>query len=241
MNDILETTLPQCILIVFVSGKSNLKLYVLCEMVDPRFNRSGVPSITCLAHSLQCVIHDGVLAQKDVQDLLAVGRKIVGHYKHSNVAFHLLQRIQAQLELKVCPLFQDEPTSWNSSYYMLKRLVEQRKAISAANAEADASFNLTTVQWKLAEKVIKLLQPFEEATEDISSDSSSIALFIPIVNSLNKPLQVDEEDHGIMSMKQKCCYQCKTALQVVKLKTCTACPHCWTQDLKTGHFLARPA
>ena len=167
------------------------------------FNRSGVPSITCLAHSLQRVILDGVLAQKDVQDLLAAGRKIVGHYKHSNVAFHLLQRIQAQLELKVCALYQDEPTRWNSSYYMLKRLVEQRKAVSAANAEADASFDLTAAQWKLAEKVIKLLLPFEEATEDISSDSSSIALFIPIVNSLNKLLQVDEEDHGIMSMKRK--------------------------------------
>ena len=52
--------------------------------------------------------------------------------------------------------------------------------------------------------MIKLLQPFEEATEDnISNDSSSIALFIPIVNSLNKLLQVDEEDHGIMSMKHK--------------------------------------
>ena len=76
----------------------------------------------------------------------------------------------------MCALFQDEPIRWNSSYYMLKRLVEQQKAISAANAEADASFDLTTVQWKLAEKVIKLLQPFEEATEDISSDSSSIAL-----------------------------------------------------------------
>ena len=52
------------------------------------FNCSGVPSITCLAHSLQHVMLDGVLAQKDVQDLLAAGRKIVWHYKHSNVAFH---------------------------------------------------------------------------------------------------------------------------------------------------------
>ena len=51
--------------------------------------------------------------------------------------------------------------------------------------------------------MIKLLQPFEEATEDISSNSSSIALFIPIVNSLNKLLQVNEEDHGIMTMKRK--------------------------------------
>jgi len=94
----------------------------------------------------------------------------------------------------VCALYQDEPTRWNSSYYMLKRLVEQRKAVSAANTEVNASFNLTAAQWKLAEK---LLKPFEEATEDISS---AIALFISIVSSL---IRLHEEDIGIMSMKQK--------------------------------------
>ena len=47
-NDILETTLPQCILIVFMSGKSNLKLYVLCEMVDPILLQ-GLTALVCLA------------------------------------------------------------------------------------------------------------------------------------------------------------------------------------------------
>ena len=167
------------------------------------FNCAGVTNVTCLAHNLQRVIHDGVLAQRDIQDLLAAGRRMVGHYKHSNVAFHALQKIQAQLELKVCTLYQDEPTWWNSSYYMLNRLVEQRKAISAANAEANESFDLTPSQWNLAEKAINLLKPFEEATEDISSESSSMALFIPVVNSLSKLLQVDEKDYGIMAMKRK--------------------------------------
>ena len=85
---------------------------------------------------------------------------------------------------------------------MLKRLVEQRKAISAANAEANSPFDLTPTQWKLAEKVIKILQPFEEATEDLSSETSSVALFIPIVNSLNRLLQVHEEDHGITAIRE---------------------------------------
>ena len=111
------------------------------------FNHSGVVNLTCLAHNLQHVIHDGVLAQRDVQDILGAGRRIVGHYKHCNVAFHALQRIQAQLELKVCALYQDKPTRWNSSFYMLKRLVEQQKAISAANAEVNTSFDLTPIQW----------------------------------------------------------------------------------------------
>ena len=43
-----------------------------------RFNCSGVVNLTCLAHNLQRVIHDGVLAQRDVQDLLGAGRRIVG-------------------------------------------------------------------------------------------------------------------------------------------------------------------
>jgi len=86
---------------------------------------------------------------------------------------------------------------------MLKRLVEQRKAISAANAEANESFDLTSSQWNLAEKVFLLLWPYEEATEDISSETSTMALYIPVVNSLTKLLQVDEEDYGIMAMKRK--------------------------------------
>ena len=34
---------------------------------------SDVPNLCCLAHSLQLVINDGVLAQKDIQVLLVAG------------------------------------------------------------------------------------------------------------------------------------------------------------------------
>ena len=70
---------------------------------------------------------------------------------------------------------------------------------------------------ELSRKVINLVKPFEEATEDISSESSSMALFIPVVNLLSKLLQVDEEDYGIMAIK-KCFFLCKLDLGVAKLK-----------------------
>ena len=41
------------------------------------FNHVGVTDVTCLKR----VIYNGVLAQRDIQDLLAAGRIIVGHYK----------------------------------------------------------------------------------------------------------------------------------------------------------------
>jgi len=69
---------------------------------------------------------------------------------------------------------------------MLKRLVEQRKAVRAANAEANESFDLTPFQWNLAEKVIKLLQSFEEATEDISNETFRwLCLFQLLIHSVS--------------------------------------------------------
>ena len=53
---------------------------------------STIPNLGCLAHNIQLVISDGVLAQRSVQDLLQLGRRIVGHYRRSNVAFHILQK-----------------------------------------------------------------------------------------------------------------------------------------------------
>ena len=182
---------------------------LLCVLRDSGSNfvsglrDSNIPNLGCLAHNIQLVINDGVLAEKSVQDLLQLGRRIVGHYRRSNVAFHVLQRVQTQLDLKVCCLIQDEPTRWNSSYYMLKRLIEQRKAISGTNAELNETLNFSTTQCQLAEKVVRLLQPFEEATEDISCNTSSISLVIPIINSLKRILIVEDDDTGIMSMKRK--------------------------------------
>ena len=77
-----------------------------------------LPNISCLAHTLQLVIDDGVFAQPYVVDLLAADRRLVGHFKRSNANMHALSRIQEQLSLNKHQLIQDEPTRWNTSYYM---------------------------------------------------------------------------------------------------------------------------
>ena len=69
-----------------------------------------IPNIPCLAHTLQLVIDDGVLAQPCVVSLLASGRRLVGHFKRSNVNVHALGCIQERLGLKKHWLMQDEST-----------------------------------------------------------------------------------------------------------------------------------
>lgn len=123
---------------------------------------AGMPNISCLAHTLQLVIDDGVLAQPCVVNLLVASRRLVGHFKRSNANLHALSRIQEQLGLNKHRLIQDEPTRWNTSYYMLERLIEQRQAICAAEIECKVNSELTNHQWQLAEKVVKVLKPLKK-------------------------------------------------------------------------------
>ena len=52
---------------------------------------ASLTSLGCFAHTLQLVVHDGVLSQRVVMDTLAVCRKIVGHFKHSSTAYSWLK------------------------------------------------------------------------------------------------------------------------------------------------------
>ena len=100
---------------------------------------ANLPNYGCFAHSLQFVVHDGVLNQRAVIDLLSICRGIVGHFKRSSLAYGKLHQIQASLNLPQHRLKQDEPTRWNSSLYMLQSIIEQKMAIAAYGSENNIS------------------------------------------------------------------------------------------------------
>ena len=90
-------------------------------------------------------------------------RSLVGCYNRSNTAFHMFQQVQEQLGLPKHCLFQDVSTRWNSSFYMLQRLLEQKRAITVAITECESNpTELRAQQWTLAEKVVKMLVVFEQ-------------------------------------------------------------------------------
>ena len=49
---------------------------------------AGLPTISCLACTLQLVIHEGALAKPCVVNVLATGRRLVVHLKCSNANLH---------------------------------------------------------------------------------------------------------------------------------------------------------
>ena len=165
-------------------------------------NDAGLPHYGCFAHTLQLVINDGVLSQRAVNDLLASCRRIVGHFSHSCLAYSCLREIQQNLGLPQHRLIQDEPTRWNTSLYMMQRILEQKMAL-AVYATEKSIIQLTSHQLDLAAKVVAALSPVEEVTKSISADAASISVIIPFVKLLSKAFNDHQNDRGIRTMKSE--------------------------------------
>ena len=87
--------------LVLTDNASNMKK----ALRDANLSRFG-----CFAHLLQLVVNDSVISQQVVIDILAVARSIVGHFKCSTLAYHLLDEIRQRLHIPKHKLLQDEPT-----------------------------------------------------------------------------------------------------------------------------------
>lgn len=154
---------------------------------------------SCFAHTLQLSLHDAILAQQSVADLMKDSRKLVGHFKHSSSATSRLHDIQKEIGLPVHQLLQDVATRWNSSYLMLNRLSEQKRAVSLYLTECsdDKTVGLTSHQWTLMARVVKLLRPFEQLTREISSADACLSVVLPAVQAILLFLQNDACDTGL--------------------------------------------
>ena len=163
------------------------------------------------AHSLQLVVNDGVLSQRGVRDFLAICRSIVGHFKHSSVAWHKLAQIQENLDLPKHKLKQDVSTRWNSNLYMVESILEQKMALTAYAAE-NSIVQLTPTHLELAKRIVVVLSPVEEITQSISKETAALSFVIPNIRVLLRSWEKQDDDQGIHTMKRDD--------QIIEVKIC---------------------
>ncbi|KAI1695796.1 zinc finger BED domain-containing protein 1 [Ditylenchus destructor] len=125
---------------------------------------SDLESADCAAHLLNLVVKEG-LKHPPVQKLLEKCRKIVTHFKQSNLAKSAFKEIQIEEDLPEHVLLQDMPIRWNSAYFMCHRLIEQKTTVSQyAYQKERYDLNLTDTEWKCLSELVELLKPLEELT-----------------------------------------------------------------------------
>lgn len=104
--------------------------------------------------------------------------------------------------MKMKALQQDVATRWNSTFYMMQSLLEQKRALGVYGADHELPVCFSAHQWGLVENMTTLLAPFEQLTREISSHLATTADVIPSVVALKRLLsKTADTDHGVGTAK----------------------------------------
>ena len=173
-------------------------------------NDANIKSVSCFIHTLQLVILEGLKSQRSLTDLIASCRKLVGHFRHSSKACSALKNIQTELSVPQRKLVQDVQTRWNSTFYMLRRILDEKRALTVYCADNNLE-PLNLNQWTLIGSLVNLLEPFEEITRAMSLNLALISEVIPTITTLLKFLSKEQEllFFGVGTMKQLLCEEIK--------------------------------
>lgn len=158
-----------------------------CNMVKA-MSDSGFEHIRCMAHSIHLIVTGAIEECSGVVSVINTARQITNTVHMSNEASAKLHETQDQLGLAVAALIQDVPTRWNTVLFMLQRLLEQKKALIVISTETDLGGSVSEHQWTLMEAIVKVLEPFEEATRTLCQDDTSISSVIPCIQALRAAL-----------------------------------------------------
>ena len=182
-------------------------------------------SEACAAHRLQTCLRHAFKNAKPVTKLLAEARSLVTHFHHSCIATQNLMEKQKTIKPDANPrkLIQDVPTRWNSSFYMLQRLVELKVSVSAVLTDPvltpksdHRALLLKEKRWALAEELVSALRPYEKATSVLSGQQYlTISSVLPITSSL---VRCSEQYAGEEQMSAPVKAFCRQLVQEVKQK-----------------------
>ncbi|KAJ8893918.1 hypothetical protein PR048_006519 [Dryococelus australis] len=168
-------------------GSHGLPVYVVSDnacSIRSVISNSGCEHIPCFDHLLQFAISD---AKKGlgINDVLAaaVTQTTVTYYGHSNVARERLHAKQKQGGVPNHELIQMVGTHWNSEYHMQLRLLEQKQFVIADD--------LTSKEWKMAEGMVQVLQPINDATLKMNVDRiRTWSMVIQILHGIENVLKI---------------------------------------------------
>ncbi|XP_051975011.1 zinc finger BED domain-containing protein 4 [Xyrauchen texanus] len=158
-------------------------------------------TMQCFGHNIDLIVNEAIKSQRMVQNLLSIARKICERVHRSVKAKEKLAELQKAYQLPENPLVQDVPSKWKTSYFMLERLVEQKKAIDEMSFECNYRELISCDQWEVMLSVCNALKPFEVACREMSNRTATLGQVIPLIHILNRKIELlFDETMGIDNM-----------------------------------------
>jgi hypothetical protein len=89
------------------------------------------------------------------KQLIAKFQRIVKHFKKSSKSLSILHQIQKKRGEKELNPIQKVKTRWNSTFYMLTRMVEMKESMKEALDKIDENLpEISRMEWVLGEDLI---------------------------------------------------------------------------------------
>ncbi|XP_003783147.1 zinc finger BED domain-containing protein 4 [Otolemur garnettii] len=169
--------------------------------IGKTLNEGEHTSVQCFSHTVNLIVNEAIKSQRMVQNLLSIARKICERVHRSPKAKEKLAELQKEYELPQHHLIQDVPSRWNTSFHMLERLIEQKRAINEMSIECNFRELISCDQWEVMQSVCHALKPFDAASQEMSTHMSTLSQVIPMIHILNRKIEMlFEETMGIDTM-----------------------------------------
>lgn len=141
----------------------------------------GWPHFSCFSHTLQLAVVEGSSSPEVSK---ARCKRIASHFHHSFKSTYLLKQKQADLHIPQHCMVQEVSTRWNSSYYMVNRVVEQQQALCATLFELRKGDLMPTDQEFLVMETY-VMKPLVEITEALGGQKFvTISTLRPLIYKL---------------------------------------------------------
>ncbi|XP_054844546.1 zinc finger BED domain-containing protein 4 [Eublepharis macularius] len=171
------------------------------QTIGKTLNEGDRSSVQCFGHTVNLIVNEAIKSQRMVQNLLSIARKICERVHRSARAREKLAELQKEYHLPQHQLIQDVPSKWNTSFHMLERLIEQKRAIDEMSIECSFRELISCDQWEVMQSVCHALKPFEVASREMSTHMSTLSQVIPMIHILNRKIELlFEETMGIDTM-----------------------------------------
>lgn len=166
--------------VVTIVTDNDVTMKKACELLK-------IKNLPCVAHTINILIQD-ILKSLSIMPLISKCKQIVSFFKSSTIATEKLKKAQGVDQPH--GLIQEVPTRWNSSYFMLRRIIDIDEEISATLLCCPRAPNpINADEILVLKELVAILVPFYEATLQVSANKTpTVSLVIPLLCELDQKI-----------------------------------------------------